>query len=70
MINVTAKHGKVVVELSTLGFAVGEPLTRSDAVKLIGELAYAILQSGDYFDPEAQDFLASVQRAIKNCAIS
>lgn len=70
MIAANARNGAIFVEMTDVGKWEWEYISRKDAVMLIGELANAILQSGDYSDPEAQDFVASVQRAIKTCALS
>jgi len=66
IVKAEARYGTVQVGLYNGDWSWAS-LSRNEAVALIGELAYAILQSGDYSDPSAQEFLADIQNAIRKC---
>lgn len=63
MITAKAAHGNVLVEFNGGNWGMYH-ISREQAVALIGELAYAIVQSGDYSDPKSQTFAEEIARVI------
>lgn len=58
-----ARYGMVQVGLHDGDWSWAH-ISREQAVALIGELAYAILQSGDYSDPKSQIFAEEIARVV------